>query len=101
MQTKSPEIVRIFQFFFSNLYSRLQRAIKINLLMYLRPFVVGCKCGDVALDLKYIISQTIKEKKIAIHCKIDKKECYFKPNSDCSILLNLLFYLCVRMVVQF
>ena len=31
--------------------------------MYLRPFVVGCKCGDVALDLKYIISQTIKEKK--------------------------------------
>ena len=75
MQKKSPEIVRIFQFFFFNLYSRLHRAIKINLLMYLRPFVVGCKCGDVALDLKYIISQTIKDKKIAIHCKIDQKEC--------------------------
>ena len=43
--------------------------------MYLRLFVVGCKCGDVALDLKYIISQTIKDKKIAIHCKIDQKEC--------------------------
>ena len=33
-------------------------------MMYLRPFKeVGCRRGDVALDLKYVISQTIKEKK--------------------------------------
>lgn len=47
--------------------------------MYLRPFVVGCKCGDVALDLKYIFLQIIKEKKIAIHCKIDKKNVISNP----------------------